>query len=436
VEPAESGITAASSERGLGSRGLAVFGNAVLALYAADGVVSLADHLLRGATESTFLAAPRNIVARVTLLVLVAAWVALAAMPRLPKRVFAAPLLVTVWWILGAPPVPLVMTSAQAFDALGISCQLASATLAFLLVRAAHGRFRLDPSRLVGPTFRLRSSVAFLALNTLLVPPLFAASVVFGAAAQLERVTAGFVTFHGHEIRIHERRYRHGDREVRLVGMMHLGEAVSYRELFHGFRGPSTVVLEEGVSDEDGRLRRPLSYVAAAKALGLSTQPDVEGVLDEDEAETAETPDVRNADVDLRDFRPETITFLDAAGSVWSARSPGEAIAALRQFAGRGDAGALLSAANEDILTLRNRHLLEAITNALDKYRCVIVPWGALHLAAIEAALKAQGFVEEEASSRTLLRYATVAQALRDALEQEQPAAAVREDPPAPGPAR
>ena len=423
MRPAESGITATPPKRWLGSRGLAAFGTAALALYAADGVVSLADHLLRRTAESGVLAGPRNVLARLTVLVLVAAWVALAATPRLPKRAFAAPLLVTAWWSLGAPPLPLVMTSERAFDALGISCQLASAAVAFAFVRARYGRFRLDASRLVGPAFRLRSSIGFFALNALLLPLACAVSIVFGAAAELERVTNRFVTFHGEEIRIHERRYRRGDREVRLVGMMHLGEASSYRDLFRGFRGPSTVVLEEGVSDGDGRLHRPLSYATAAKVLGLSTQPEVKGVLDEEGAEDAESPDVRNADVDLRDFRPETITFLDAAGSVWSAPSTREAIATLREFAQRDDAGALLSAANEDILTLRNRHLLEAITNALGQYRCVIVPWGALHLAAIEAALKTQDFVVEETSSRTLLRYATVAQALRGALQEMRPEA-------------
>jgi hypothetical protein len=427
-------MTAAKPESRRGSRGLAAFGNAVLLLYVADGILSLADHVLRGTTESDLLAAPRNVVARVTLLALGATWIALAATPRLPKRVFAAPLLVSAWWVLGAPPLPL--TSTQARDAVGISSQLGSAALAFLLVRAVYGGYRLDPKRFGGPAFRLRSTLGFLAFSLLLVPPALAVSVVFGSAAELERITAGFVTFHGREIRIDERRYRRGDREVRLVGMMHLGEAESYIELFRSFRGPSTVVLEEGVSDREGRLRRPLSYAGAAKALGLSMQPAVEGVLDQDEVEEdADMPDVRNADVDLRDFRPETIAFLDAAGLVWSAQSPAEVIAALREFATREDAGTLLSTAGEDILTLRNRHLLEAIDDALDSYRCVIVPWGALHLAGIEAALKAQGFVEEGASSRTLLRYATVIRALRNALREKEGVAPISA-PEEPAPVR
>jgi hypothetical protein len=392
-------------------------------LYAADGILSLVDHVLSETTGSALLTTPRNVVARVTLLALGATWIVLASTPRLPKRVFAAPLLFSAWWVLGAPP--LLLASLQTFDAVGISCQLATAALAFLLVRAAHGGYRLDPNRFLGPAFRLRSTVGFLALSLLLVPPAIVAGLACSAAAELERMTAGFVTFHGREIRIDERRYRRGDREVRLVGMMHLGEADSYRELFRSFRGPSTVVLEEGVTDKEGRLRRPLSYAAAARALGLSTQPAVEGVLDNEEVGDAEMPDLRNADVDLRDFRPETIAFLDAAGSLWSAQRPTEFVAALRAFARRDGAWTLFSTASEDILALRNRHLLEAIDEALDSYHCVIVPWGALHLAGIEAALKAQGFVEEGTSSRTLLRYATVFRALRDTLRKEG-AAAIR----------
>jgi len=426
VDSAELGAIAARSELVPGSRALAAFGNVVLALYAADGVLSLGEHVLQAATDSTVLDSPRDILARVTLFALATVWSVLAVTPQLPKRVFAAPLLVSAWWALGAPPVPLLVTSARAFDLLGIACQLASAALAFLLVRAAYGRYRLDPRQFVGPAFRLRSSAGFVAAHLLLVPPLLAASALFDAAAQIERATAGFVTFHGHEIRIHQRRYLRGDREVRLVGMMHLGEAESYRELFLGFRGPSTVVLEEGVSDLDGLLHQPLSYSGVANALGLSAQPDVEGVLEEaPEAESEETPDVRNADLDLRDFHPETITVLDALASVWSAGSPGEAVGLLRKFAQRGDAASLLSIANQDILERRNRHLLEEIRLALDTHQRVIVPWGALHLAAIEAGLKAEGFVQQDESSRTLLRYATVVQAARRALRRDRPRAGI-----------
>jgi len=424
---------------GPGSRGLAAFGNVVLALYAIDGVVSLADHLIRGVSKSSVLTDARSVIAQLTLLALFAAWAALALTPRLPKRVFAAPLLITAWWSVGAPPLPLMMNSIDRLDAYGTAAQLGSAALAFLLVRIAYGRFRLDPARFAGPAFRFRSSAGFLAFHVLVVPPFLMASLFLGAAAQVEHATAGFVTFHAREIRIQERRYRRGDREVRLVGMVHLGESESYLELFQGFRGPSTVVLEEGVSDQDNLLQRPLSYAAAAKALGLSTQPDVASVLEdhesENEAEDAEIPEVKNADVDVRDFRPETITVLDAIGSVWGAQNPGEAIAALRRFGGRKDAPALLSAANEDILKLRNRHLLKAISDALDEYHCVIVPWGALHLAAIEASLNSQGFVEEKVSSRTLARYATLADAMLRVLRREVPPTEVRPPEPSPTPA-
>ena len=430
MDPVGSSTRSARDERGVGSPVLAAIGNAVLVLYATDGLLSLADHLLQGTSGATFLARPRNLVAVVTLLAMGLVWILLAVTPRLPKRFFVAPLAFSAWWALGGPPLPLVLKSPQGRDALGIAGELASGALAFLLVRYAYGRYRLDPARLVGPAFRFRSSAGFLLFHLLLVPPLIAASVVCRAASQIEQMTAGFVTFHGREIRIHERRYRRGDREVRLVGMMHLGEADSYRELFRSFRGPSTVVLEEGVSDQDRLLRQPLSYAAAATALGLSTQPEVEGVLDEDEVEVEEgqMPDVRNADVDLREFHPETIAFLEFAAAVWSAQGPGEAIAKLRTFAGRGDAGALLSTAGDDILTLRNRRLLDAIGEALDSYRCVIVPWGALHLAGIEAALKEQGFVGEAAGSRTLLRYATVVQALRNRLPWAEVGAEIRGD--------
>lgn len=425
---------------GAGSPLLAAFGNAVLGLFAADGALSLADHLLRRAADAALLAAPREIVARVTLVALVAAWAALASTPRLPKRVFAAPLAVTGWWSLGAPPLPLVLGSGDAFDAAGIACQVAAAALAFALLRRTHGGFRFDPARLAGPELRLRSSAAFLALHLVLAPPLLAASALLGAAAGIERATAGFVTFHAREVRLHERRYRRGEHEVRLVGMMHIGEAAAYRDLFESFRGPDTVVLEEGVSDADGLLRRRISYAAVAEALGLATQPRVEPPSGDDTGGTAdpERPHVEHADVDVRAFRPETLAFLDVAASVWGAPGPAEAFAALRDFAEREDARALLAVAQEDILTLRNRHLLAAIQSALDAHRRVIVPWGALHLAEVEASLVSQGFTRESQAARTLLRYATIREALARGARggDAEAGASAPEDRPGSGAAR
>ena len=66
---------------------------------------------------------------------------------------------------------------------------------------------------------------------------------------------------------------------ILVVGMMHVGEEASYRELVGSFSVPSTVVLEEGVTDRSGLLESPLSYDGMAGVLGLAQQDDLAAYL-------------------------------------------------------------------------------------------------------------------------------------------------------------
>ena len=95
-------------------------------------------------------------------------------------------------------------------------------------------------------------------------------------SAQIEHFTAGFMSFDWRGIQSTARVYRRGDREVHLVGMMHIGEDEAYRELFESFAGESTVVLEEGVSDAEGVLGEGLFYDVIASRFGLEVQPSFE----------------------------------------------------------------------------------------------------------------------------------------------------------------
>ena len=64
-----------------------------------------------------------------------------------------------------------------------------------------------------------------------------------------------------------------------------------------------------------------------------------------------------------------------------------------------------LEAVQHDILERRNEHLLGEIAEALPEFEQLIVPWGALHLPAIEAALLADGFEPNGGSTRRLITW-------------------------------
>ena len=120
------------------------------------------------------------------------------------------------------------------------------------------------------------STVDFPILSMLIVVPAVGAVLVLGVApatllyavvllvTSIEVGTRGFVAFDRAGVTLDDRSYARGDREVRLVGMMHVGEEDSYREVVASFSIPATVVLEEGVTDRSGLLESPLAYDGVA----------------------------------------------------------------------------------------------------------------------------------------------------------------------------
>jgi len=232
-------------------------------------------------------------------------------------------------------------------------------------------------------------------------------------AATLERATNGFMRFDLRGVVASEREYARGDRRVRLVGLMHVGEDDAYRDLVASFED-GDVILAEGVSDRDGRLREGLAYERMAQPLGLVVQPSLEQALSdlEDEGASPESgPQIVHADVDLDDLSDETIAFLRALSQVFASADLSTGLARARELVATLDAAAERRVV-QDLVERRNAHLIDELDAALPEHPSIIVPWGALHLPAIEQALLDRGFEKTAEHSRRLVRYATVIGAL------------------------
>jgi hypothetical protein len=230
---------------------------------------------------------------------------------------------------------------------------------------------------------------------------------------QIERVTGGFITFDRTGINSIARKYRDGDREIHLVGMMHIGEGDAYREIFSSFAGHSTLILAEGVSDEGLRLNNHDFYDVVADQMGLNVQPRFEDLRDAMPINESDVPwpDIRNADVDTEVFSEETIALMNAAGEIYRGAGIRRT---LNRFQERyGDRGSEVSEiVLRDLIENRNTHLLEEMRRVLDDYHRIIVPWGALHLPGIEQAILDWGFEPAGSSQRQLAGYTTVLQVL------------------------
>ncbi len=390
--------------------------NALVVLSLLDAGGSLLEEILRAATGATWAIAPRMVLAEVVLLGTVLSIPAMVITPRLPLAVFGPLALVTLWLSFGAAPLPLWIESPTVFALTGCAIQLAAAGLALALIHHRNrGRSWLfDEDSPPAPAFAWTRAAGLGALLVGVGLPACALYGVVAIATWTQAITRGFVSFDLRGVSLADRHYARDGQEVRLVGMMHIGEDAAYRALVESFEGESTVVLAEGVSDRESLLPGGLQYGHAANALGLSAQEDLRSYWSDDadpEADPARRPVVRRADVDASSFSPETIEWIGWAADLWNADNLGAALVDLWEGTRARDPEDLARFEHE-ILDQRNAHLIGEIDEALGEYHRVIVPWGALHLPEIESAVLERGFEETDRTRHPLIAWSTIAAAL------------------------
>ena len=295
----------------------------------------------------------------------------------------------------------------------GSSSRLALATLCWIRLRSATHHWLLHASDLPRKRPRIGYTLRFAAATALIAPPLLAGIAGLSLSAQIERATAGFMTFDLTGINSTAREYHREGQRIDLIGMAHIGDDDAYLDLFESFAGKSTLLLEEGVTDEDGLIGDGLLYEMLAGRIGLDVQPSFEAMLAEMPSSDAGVPmpEIRNADVDARVFEKDTIAVLGAAARLY--RSDRLA-PALKEFqATLDDLGPeATEAAFRDLIDNRNTHLLGEIRAGLNDYQRIVVPWGALHLPGIEDAILGWGFEQTASSQHRIAAYQTILAAL------------------------
>lgn len=390
--------------------------NGFVLAYAADASLSGFDEALRAATGSTALLVPRNALARLVVWAAFCVPLVVVVTPRLPARLFLLLSLSALWLNFGTAPLPLWFSSPRAFAFGAVAIQFAIAALAFVWIRRRNGAtgWLLREAALAGPAFAPRRSLVWGAGMLLVGPPLVALYLVLWATTSIQQATDGFIAFDASGVVLSDRRYTREDREVRLVGMMHLGQDEGYRALVRSFDGAETVVLQEGVTDEEGLLETPLSYGNAAAILGLDEQEALETYSEEeDELDDDESsPVFLHADLDVSTFAPETRAWLERIGQLNAAD---DFLANLRAFgAWTSERAAEWPTVQRDLFARRNEHVLARLDEVLVNYARVVVPWGALHLPALEAAVLERGFERVDETSHRLFHWRDIAAKLAE----------------------
>jgi hypothetical protein len=380
---------------------LARFSTAFVLLFAADGVLSVTDELL-GRLGGHGLEGPRILLA--SIVILAAAWMllALVVFRTLPKRTLL-PLIVFTGWAMGmAMPLPLLLGMDGAALAMSI-LQIALAA-AVLLRLPRDGASWLVPVQIGdGPDVTLRHTAVTGAVVLFLAPIAMISYAGLSAQAAISHATNGYVHVDFKGLDLEERTLVRGDTTVRLIGMMHIGDADAYSDLYATFPEEGCLILTEGVTDEEGLLPH-FSYDRFAEALGLKSQSDIGMSAGPPEDEPEEDPRVRHADVDVASFSDETLDVLRELAHVFSGPDLATIWERYLEAVERID-DTMVEAVMADLIDARNLHLLATIQAAIADTDLIIVPWGALHLSWIEEQLVIDGFEVQSSSRRDHIRF-------------------------------
>ncbi|MDA8429481.1 MAG: hypothetical protein M0T70_09525 [Geobacteraceae bacterium] len=399
-----------------------IFANLFLILFLADGGFSLVDELVSLLTPLMPFTALRNLLAVVVILLSVPIYLSLGIDRRLPKRIFLPPVVFVLWSIVSTWFFP-SLAELRMYGLLLAAAQVAIGMLPLTRFRKGNERcLTMPPALFAAPSFSLRNTLFFCGANLIVIPLVLLIFAFTVADANMAEYTAGFMHLTPGGLSMTERVYTRGNRTIRLAAMIHIGDKEYYDAVGNPVTAGRSIVLAEGVSDDKHLLHNRIDYGKMAGFLGLTSQDKLlfrGRLIGEDEFASPRshasasptlkppgTPDILRADVDVSAFRQPTITFLNAVGKQLR-QSPSfvTGLLALNAWSEKNLTPDMNEVIMDDILHRRNLGLLSHLDKALERYDTVIIPWGALHMKEIEAAVLKSGFVLQKEQERVSIDF-------------------------------
>jgi len=245
---------------------------------------------------------------------------------------------------------------------------------------------------------------SFVLVNVFVLAPAVIVYLVFFAAVAVSHFTDGFLALRPSGLTVQVRKYvRNDGKTLELVPMSHVGEPEFYQKLTESFATNSTILME-GVTDTRNLLTNRISYKRMAKSLGLAPQ--------EKEFRPRRVEMVR-ADVDVEEFTPNTIDFLNLVMLIHAKGVSAENVIKLLQYSPPPHFEEQLF---DDLLRKRNRRVVDEIGDRLSDSENLIVPWGAAHMPGIAREIPKFGFRLKETQEFVAIRFASSGKSKKGAL--------------------
>jgi hypothetical protein len=408
--------------------------NAFLVVGTANAGLSLLDDLFLKSDLDSDLFEARGGLGALTLVMTLLALAVIILVPHLPKIVLLPPLLVAIWQVFGSPGMAWSASDRESWIALD-AIALASFAWSYGTNRILTGHWFLAASR-----FPFRSN---LTVRTLLATPLAALAIAIVAVGALlaavpvfiEQQSGGYLHFASNGLEVRETVLRKGKASVHLVGMVHIGEPSFYRGLFASIPHEA-LILAEGVTDREGRMKAKPTYENAARGLGLESQGEFQQLLagskqlpiSQSPPQQIITPSAAKlgpfvvfADIDVSELSPTTLNFLEQVGTIFQSPSLDEAMRRYFEVATKFTEDEI-KLVMEEIVQKRNQKVLSEFDKYASQYMQIYLPWGALHMPDLQAKMIERGFRVESQRMLPIARYQTIIDGLKQRLTDQSKA--------------
>ncbi|MFO7765178.1 MAG: hypothetical protein R6V33_01955 [Pelovirga sp.] len=267
----------------------------------------------------------------------------------------------------------------------------------------------LAPGQFAGPAFSFRNLVVFSVISLVIIPTSLLLVLFSAAGGILEKSTGGFVQLRPDGLYMKEKIYHLDGKDIRLAAMIHLGQGSYYADLISSIPAERTLILAEGVTDKADLMQFEFSYNNIADSFGLTSQEQFHFAgrrispadLDQPYRERYDGPHILAADIDLQQFDPRSIEVLNAiARYLLNAESLIKGYFEFNRWAEENMTVETNRMLMHDLINKRNQAVIDLLPRALDRYSVVVIPWGALHMKGIEAAVREADFYLHDTNLR------------------------------------
>jgi len=390
------------------------FANLFLILFLCDGIISSADELLLLLTAAELPGWIRALFAWPVIAASLPLYLCLGIDRRLPKLILLPQILLIFWSLFDLWPLP-VMVAPGTHLLPAALCQLVLGAAPLVYMKMRTNQWLLPVKMFSTPFFTLKNASIFFISNIIALPVVAVYMALSIASLQLYEQTGGFARLKPSGLLMTEKVYRRAEKEIRLTSMIHVADQAYFDEVLQSISSDRTIVLAEGVTDKNHHLAYRFSYGKLAKKLGLTSQEKMVftgKIIGAEEiqivASKSEEADyhILRADIDVNDFDPKTIEFLNVIGKqILNSPSKTDGFRNYLNWVKENSDEVTPRSIMKDILHKRNDEVILHLNRVLDYYDTIIIPWGALHMPEIETAVLGKNFQLAETRQRTSIDF-------------------------------